>query len=116
MPESRHRAAVTDPDKLAQLLRAIEAYQGTPVVRAALALAPMVFLRPNEFRHTEWSEFDLDGATWTIPSMRMKGRLKAKLSGVPHFVPLAPQAVALLRQLQPLDRQGPLCLPQPSLR
>ena len=113
MPESKHRAAVTDPAKLGQLLRAIESYQGTPVVRAALTLAPMVFLRPNEFRRAEWSEIDLESATWTIPSVRMKGRLKAKLSGVPHIVPLAPQAVAVLRQLQPLTGKGRYVFPNP---
>jgi integrase len=113
MPVSKHRAAVTDPAKLGELLRAIEAYQGTPIVRAALTLAPMVFLRPNELRRAEWSEFDLEGATWTIPSMRMKGRLKAKLSGVPHIVPLAPQAVAVLQQLQPLTGGGRFVFPHP---
>jgi integrase len=113
LPESKHRAAVTDPVKLGELLRAIESYQGTPVVRAALKLAPLVFLRPNELRRAEWSEFDLDGATWTIPSTRMKGRLKAKLSGTPHIVPLARQAIAAIRDLQPLTGGGRYVFPNP---
>ena len=79
MPESKHRAAVTDPAKLGQLLRAIEVFQGTPVVRAALTLAPMVFLRPNEFRRAEWSEFDLDRATWTIPSAAHEGSAQGEI-------------------------------------
>ena len=113
LPVAQHRAAVTDPAKLGELLRAIDAYQGTPVVRAALALAPLVFLRPGELRKAEWAEFDLDGATWTIPSLRMKGRLKAKLTGPAHVVPLAPQAVAILRDLQPLTGKGRYVFPNP---
>ena len=70
LPVSKHRAAIMDPAKLGELLRAIENYRGTPVVRAALTLAPMVFLRPNEFRRAEWPEIDLDDATWSIPSAR----------------------------------------------
>ena len=113
LPVAQHRAAVTDPAKLGELLRAIDAYQGTPVVRAALALAPLVFLRPGELRHAEWAEFDLDGATWTIPAARMKGRLKAKKNGPPHIVPLAPQAVSILLNLRPLTGKGRYVFPSP---
>ncbi len=113
LPVPEHRAAVTDPVKLGELLRAIAAYQGTPVVRAALALAPLVFLRPGELRKAEWSEFDLDGASWTIPAARMKGRLKAKQNGPNHLVPLAPQAVVILRELQLLTGAGRYVFPHP---
>jgi len=102
LPVPEHRAAITDPARVGELLRAIDGYHGTPVVRAALQLAPLVFLRPGELRKAEWAEIDLDGATWTVPAARMKGRLKAKLNGLAHVVPLAPQAVAILRELQPL--------------
>ena len=112
-PVPKHRAAVTDPVKLGELLRAIDGYRGTPVVRAALALAPLVFLRPGELRRAEWAEIDLDGATWTIPAARMKGRLKAKLNGAPHIVPLAPQAVAILRDLRPLTGKSRYVFPNP---
>ena len=113
LPAPEHRAAVTDPAKLGELLRAIDGYQGTPVVRAALALALMVFLRPGELRHAEWVEFDLDGATWTIPAARMKGRLRSKKNGPPHVVPLAPRAVEILRELQPLTGRGRYVFPNP---
>ena len=106
LPAPEHRAAVTDPVKLGELLRAIATYHGTPVVRAALALAPLVYLRPGELRKAEWIEFDLDGAVWTVPAGRMKGRLKAKLNGPDHVVPLAPQAVGRLRDQQPLTGAG----------
>ena len=65
-----------------------------------------MFLRPGELRKAESAEFDLDGATWTIPAARMKGRLKAKLNGPVHVVPLAPQAVVILRDLHPLTGNG----------
>jgi integrase len=113
LPVAQHQAAITDPAKLGELLRAIDVYHGTPVVRAALALAPLVFLRPGELRRAEWAEIDLDGATWTIPAARMKGRLKAKLTGAPHLVPLAPQAVAILKELQPLTGAGKYVFPHP---
>lgn len=113
LPVPEHRAAVTDPAKLGELLRAIDSYHGTPVVRAALALAPLVFLRPGELRKAEWSEFDLDAAVWTIPAVRMKGRIKAKLKGPAHVVPLAPQAVAILRDLAPLTSAGLYVFPNP---
>ncbi len=116
LPVVRHRAAVTDPSKLGELLRAIDGYQGTPVVRAALALAPLVFLRPGELRNAEWAEFDLEKAVWVVPAARMKGRLKAKTNGNPHIVPLAPQAVAVLRDLQPLTGDGRYVFPNPLTR
>jgi integrase len=111
LPPPVHRAAMTDPVKVGELLRAIDGYQGTPVVRAALALAPLVFLRPGELRQAEWSEFDLDAATWTVPAKRMKGKLAAKRNGPPHIVPLAPQALAILRDLQPLTGSGTYVFP-----
>lgn len=113
LPVAEHRAAITDPAKFGELLRAIDAYQGTPVVRAALALAPLVFLRPGELRKAEWSEFDLDGGLWTVPSARMKGKLAAKKKGLPHLVVLAPQAVAILRDLHPLTGAGQYVFPNP---
>ena len=113
LPAAKHRAAIIEPAKLGDLLRAIDGYQGTPVVRAALALAPLVFLRPGELRKAEWTEIDLDAAVWIVPAVRMKGRLKAKLTGDPHLVPLAPQAVEILRQLHPLTGKGRFVFPSP---
>jgi integrase len=113
LPAAKHRAAVTDPAKFREVLLAIDAYQGTPVVRAAVALAPLVFLRPGELRKAEWSEFDLKHAMWTIPAERMKGRKKAKAAGIAHLVPLAPQAVAILKELQPLTGKGRYVFPNP---
>ena len=94
-PIERHHAAITDPKEVGPLLRAIDGYQGHFVVKCALRLAPLLFVRPGELRHAEWSEIDLDEAAWNIPGPKMKTR-------EPHLVPLAEQAVEILRELHPL--------------
>ena len=104
----KHFAAITDPVKLGQLIRTIRAYQGGPIVRAALQLAPMLFQRPGELRAAAWAEFDLDAALWTIPAARMKRRKEGKENGEPHLVPLPRQAVEILRKLHPLTGHGAL--------
>jgi integrase len=103
-PTERHFAAITDPREAGALLRASDAYQGTPVVKAALRLAPLVFLRPGELRQAEWSEFDLDAAQWNIPAQRMKMR-------IPHIVPLSRQAVEILNELRQLTGRGRYVFP-----
>lgn len=105
-PQGRHFPAITKPDRLAELLRACDAYAGTPVVRAALRLAPMLLLRPGELRRAQWTEIDLKAGQWEIPAARMKRELAGKLHGVPHLVPLPRQAVEVLRDLEPLTGGG----------
>jgi integrase len=101
-----NRAAVTDPREVAQLLRALDGYQGHPIVEAALKLAPLVFVRPGELRGAEWIEIDLDAGEWRIAAHRMKMRR-------PHLVPLAKQAVAILREIVPLTGRGRYVFPSP---
>lgn len=99
-PTPKHFAAITKPRGLATLLKAIHAYHGSMVVRSALRLAPMVFLRPGELRQTTWAEFDLDNGIWLVPSMRMKRtELQKKENGQPHFVSLPRQAAEILESL-----------------
>ncbi len=95
-PVVKHFPAITDPVRLGQFLRASDCYAGTPVVRVALRLVPMLMLRPGELRHAQWSEFDLDQATWTIAGARMKRQKDGKENGPPHVVPLATQAIEVL--------------------
>lgn len=109
-----HHAAITDPKRVGELLRAMAGYQGHAVTRAALQLAPLVFQRPGELRMAEWSEIDLDAGLWLIPSERMKRSVQGKASGTAHVVPLAAQAVATLRDLHPLTGHGRYVFP--SLR
>ncbi|MGB4116537.1 MAG: integrase arm-type DNA-binding domain-containing protein [Polaromonas sp.] len=104
----KHFAAITEPLELGKLIRVIRGYQGGPIVRAALQLAPLLFQRPGELRAAAWAEFDLDAAMWTIPSSRMKRSVEGKQNGNPHQVPLSTQAVAILRKLQPLTGHGAL--------
>ena len=109
----QHMAAITDPKRVGDLLRAIESYKGMPITRAALQLAPLVFVRPGELRKAEWAEFDLDAAQWRIPAARMKRTKQLKLSGTAHVVPLSRQAVATLRELHPLTGHGRYLFPSP---
>ena len=110
----KHMAAVLEPAKAGELLRAIDGYTGHPTTRAALALSALLFQRPGNIRQMEWAWIDLDKAMLTIPSQDMKRRLAQKLNGRPHFVPLAPQAIAVLKELQPLTGHGRFVFP--SLR
>lgn len=107
----KHFAAITEPERFGELLRAIKAYKGGPVVRAALSLAPMLFQRPGELRGAAWSEIDLDAALWTIPAARMKRNKDGKENGQPHLVPLPTQAVAILKALKPYTEVTGLVFP-----
>lgn len=107
----KHLAAITDPKRTGELLRCIDDYRGQPVTRAALRLAPLVFQRPGELRQAEWSEVDLEQATWTIAPHRMKRTKDGKESGPSHVVPLSTQAVAVLRELKPLTGHGRYLFP-----
>lgn len=102
--ETQHLAAITDPTEAAGLLRMLDDYDGTIIVRCALRLAPLVFVRPGELRKAEWSEINLDDARWIIPSWRMK--MKQSL-----IVPLARQAVAILRELHTVTGEGRYVFP-----
>ena len=96
-PAVRHMPSITDPKKIGELMRAIAGYEGTPTGKAALRLAPLLFVRPGELRKAEWAEMDLEAALWTIPAARMKTR-KQNLQD--HLVPLSTQAIETLRELQ----------------
>jgi integrase len=100
----KHRAAITEPNKFADLLRAIDGYEGSFVVKCALQIQALTFVRPGELRHAEWSEIDLDAAQWNIPPEKMKLRQ-------PHIVPLSTQAVDILKELEPLTGKGRFVFP-----
>lgn len=101
-PQVRHFASVTDPAHIGPLLRALHDYQGTPVVAAAIKLAPLVFVRPGELRAARWEEIDLDAGEW---------RYTATKTGTPHVVPLSAQAVTILKELQPLTTRSDYVFP-----
>lgn len=92
-------AAITEPKEIGELLRRIDKYRGGLITRAALALAPMLFVRPGELRKAEWREINFDTKLWTIPSEKMKARRE-------HIVPLSNQAIEILRELQSFTGNG----------
>ena len=94
-PVKTHRAAVTEPKEVGRLLLALDGYDGSPTVQAALKLAPLTFVRPGELRHAEWSEIDWDAEEWKIPSHKMKARAD-------HIVPLSKQSLEALKDIHPL--------------
>lgn len=108
--DARNFAAITEPAEVAELLRAIDGYQWHPVTLAALRLSPLLFQRPGELRAMAWSEVNLDEAEWRIPANRRKLRKAANENPrtPPHVVPLAEQAVAVLRGLYRLTGNGAL--------
>ena len=99
-----HFASITHPEQIGPLLRAIEGYKGEFITQSALRLGPLVFVRPGELRHAEWSEINLEIGEWRIPSEKMK-------MGQPHIVPLARQSIVLLTDLQPLTGTGQYLFP-----
>jgi integrase len=101
-PKAEHFPAITTPKEVGGLLRAIDAFRGTFIVRSALLLAPMLFARPGELRKAEWKDFDLDKAEWRYMVSKTK---------TDHLVPLASQAVALLRELHALTGRGRYVFP-----
>ena len=101
---SRHYPTITDPEAISDLLRAIGGYQGSPITRAALRIAPLVFVRPGELRHAEWPDINLKSAEWRIPPEKMKHRRI-------HLVPLSRQAITILKELQLLTGHGQYLFP-----
>jgi integrase len=103
-PKVQHRPAITEPNEVGALLRAIDGYSGQPTTRFALQLTALVFVRPGEIRHARWREFDLPAAVWRIPAETMK-------MDRPHRVPLARQAIAIIRELHKITGQGEFLFP-----
>jgi integrase len=102
----KHMAAVLEPAPAGELLREIMSFSGQPTTKAALILSALLFQRPHNIRMMEWAHINLDGALWTIPATDMKRTVDKKLNGRPHLVPLAAQAIAVLRELHPLTGHG----------
>lgn len=107
----RHMAAVLEPKKAGDLLRAIDTYSGQPATRAAMLLSALTFQRPGNIRAMEWAEVDVDRALWTIPADKMKRTKHGKLNGRPHLVPLSRQALQALAEMRPLTGHGKFVFP-----
>jgi integrase len=110
-PRARHYAAITDPQKLGQLLRDMQAYNGNIITRAALQLSPLLFQRPGQLRLAHWEDIDFERSLWRCPPEKMKLRewKKRDIRTPAHLVPLPTQAVAILRDIFPLTGpSGPI--------
>lgn len=103
-PKVKNLAAIVDPKRVGELLRAIDCYSGAPMTRLALQLSPHLFVRPGELRKAEWAEFDFDAAIWRIPAARMKKRRE-------HVVPLSGQALTILAELKGMSCGGRFLFP-----
>lgn len=95
--KTEHMPSITVPSEVGELLRAIDGFRGTFVVKSALLLAPLLFVRPGELRKAEWEDFDLEKAEWRYFVTKTK---------IDHLVPLASQAVSILRELHALTGHG----------
>ena len=96
--QTKHYSSITNLKEISGLLRAIDNYEGHFITKCALQLAPLLFVRPGELRHMEWSEIDFDNAEWRIPAEKMKARIQ-------HIVPLSRQAIVILEEIHPLTKQ-----------
>ncbi|WP_043804346.1 tyrosine-type recombinase/integrase [Arenimonas malthae] len=113
--KNRHFATITDPTRVGELLRAIDGFTGTFPVACALKLAPLWFCRPGEIRMAEWAHFDLDGSdpVYRVPPAirKLRKNEKENPNTQPHLIPLATQALAILRELQQLTGRGRYLFP-----
>lgn len=100
--KGEHFAAITEPKRVAELLRVIDGYHGTITVKNALRLAPLVFVRPGELRKAEWAHIDLDAREW---------RYTVTKTDTQHIVPLSSQAISILRELHDLTGSGQYVFP-----
>jgi integrase len=103
-PAKTHFKSITEPAEVGPLITAINNYQATPVVMAALRLAPLLFCRPGELRHLEWSEVNFAETRIELPASKMKMK-------EPHIIPLASQAIVILKELQPITGRGKYVFP-----
>jgi integrase len=98
----KHFASMTEPHQVGELLRAIDSYQGSIVVKSALRLAPLVFVRPGELRSMEWQHVDLEAREWRYVVTKTK---------TPHIVPLSSQSIEILKEIKPLTGDGRYVFP-----
>jgi integrase len=104
IPKTKHHAAILDPERADEMLRAIDGYEGQPLTRWAVQLSAHLFVRPGELRKAEWAEIDAAKSVWRIPPAKMKGRVE-------HQVSLSRQALAILTEIRSLTGRGKYVFP-----
>lgn len=91
----KHQHALVRPDEVSRLLKDIQVYQGHFATSAALRISPLVFTRPGDTRQMLWEQIDFDKALWELPTTK---------NGAPLIVPLSRQAIAILREVEPVTK------------
>jgi integrase len=97
-----HFAAKTEPSEMKPLLICIDEYNGSFIVKSALQLAPLVFVRPGELRQAEWQHINFETKEW---------RYLVTITNTQHIVPLARQAIEILENIKPLTGNGRFIFP-----
>ncbi len=112
-PQKKNMAAILDPAEFGRLLADIDTYAGTFIVKCAMKLAPMLFVRPGELRNAKWADMDIDKGIWNLPTedTKLTVQEKAKRKGQVHAVPLSNQAVAILKELHPFTNRSQFVFP-----
>lgn len=110
-PVSKRRAAITDPEKVGEMMRAFAGYHGGLTVKTALYLSALTWVRPGELRQAEWADMDLERGDWRVRVETRKLTKVAKRTAEAHWVPLSVQAIARLRELHPLTGHGRFVFP-----
>ena len=87
----KHRPAIVDPEGFGQLMADLADWHGDSIAKPYLLLTAYVWQRPGEVRAMRWSDVDLGAGLWAFRVTKV---------GLDHLVPLAPQAVAILRELE----------------
>lgn len=100
--KTQHFASLTEPEQVADLMRAIYGYEGSPIVCAALKLSALLFVRPGELRHAQWRDINFGTSEWRYVTSKTQ---------TPHVVPLATQAIQILEELQPYSRRSSFVFP-----
>ena len=98
--EERHHAALTTKEGARAVMRALDAYQGSAVVCAAVRFTALTFVRQVELRFATWDEINWEERMWLIPAERMKMRRE-------HMVPLSRQAIAVLEEMRRVNGTQP---------
>ncbi len=102
--QTKHHSAITDPVAFGGLLRAIRGYSGHATTRNAINLLALVFCRPGELRHLQWSWVNWKDSVIEVPAQAMKMRRD-------HVIPLSNQAAEILRQQQDISGHQTLVFP-----
>ncbi|MFL4373875.1 MULTISPECIES: tyrosine-type recombinase/integrase [Acinetobacter] len=94
-PRKVKHMARLDISEFPPFLERMDRYHGNPIIKTAIQLMTLTFVRTAELRMMEWDEIDFETKLWRIPADKMK-------MAQPHIVPLSKQAIELLERLRPL--------------